>query len=49
MDYFEQIMNENNMYMVSRNGGGGGPSAILDHMVNGLHGVLDFFIATHLL
>ena len=34
--------------MCQKWGGWVGPSAILDHMVNGLHGVLDFFIATHL-
>ena len=35
--------------MCQKWGGWVGPSAILDHMVNGLHGVLDFFIATHLI
>ena len=35
--------------MCQKWGGWVGPSAILDHMVNGPHGVLDFFIATHLL
>ena len=34
--------------MCQKWGGWVGPSAILDHMVNGPHGVLDFFIATHL-